>query len=56
MLVVCFDASINGKRLDTPLFNPLLVSIAVIIPLPLLADISFYLRYFQHSKILNDLL
>ncbi|BBI91896.1 CidB/LrgB family autolysis modulator [Serratia symbiotica] len=54
-LAVYFAARRLAQWLNTPLLNPLLVSIAVIIPLLLLADIS-YPRYFQGSKILNDLL
>ena len=53
-LAVYFAARWLARRLNMPLLNPLLVSMAVIIPL-LLSGIS-YERYFQGSRILNDLL
>lgn len=54
-LAVYFAARWLAHKLNMPLLNPLLVSMAVIIPLLLLTGIS-YERYFQGSKILNDLL
>jgi len=54
-LVVYFAARKLAQSLNMPLLNPLLVSMAVIIPLLLLTGIP-YERYFQGSKILNDLL
>lgn len=54
-LVVFYAARKLVQKLNMPLLNPLLVSMAVIIPLLLLAGIP-YERYFQGSKILNDLL
>lgn len=54
-LVVFYAARKLAQKLHMPLLNPLLVSMAVIIPLLLLTDIP-YERYFQGSKILNDLL
>lgn len=54
-LLVFFMARKLGQWLRMPLLNPLLVSIAVIIPLLLLTGTS-YERYFQGSKVLNELL
>ena len=54
-LAVYFAARWLARKLNMPLLNPLLVSMAVIIPLLLLSGIS-YERYFQGSRILNDLL
>lgn len=54
-LAVYFAARWLARKLNMPLLNPLLVSMAVIIPLLLLTGIP-YERYFQGSKILNDLL
>ncbi|MFV9067162.1 CidB/LrgB family autolysis modulator [Serratia fonticola] len=54
-LVVFYAARKLAQKLHMPLLNPLLVSMAVIIPLLLLTGIP-YERYFQGSKILNDLL
>lgn len=54
-LAVYFGARWLARKLNMPLLNPLLVSMAVIIPLLLLTGIP-YERYFQGSKILNDLL
>jgi predicted murein hydrolase (TIGR00659 family) len=54
-LVVFYGARKLAQKLNMPLLNPLLVSMAVIIPLLLLTGIP-YERYFQGSKILNDLL
>jgi predicted murein hydrolase (TIGR00659 family) len=54
-LVVFYGARKLAQKLHMPLLNPLLVSMAVIIPLLLLTGIP-YERYFQGSKILNDLL
>ncbi len=54
-LVVFFGARRLGSWLKTPLLNPLLVSMAVIIPLLVLSGIG-YERYFSGSKVLNDLL
>lgn len=54
-LVVFYAARKLAQKLNIPLLNPLLVSMAVIIPLLLLTGIP-YERYFQGSKILNDLL
>ncbi|WON78124.1 CidB/LrgB family autolysis modulator [Serratia sp. UGAL515B_01] len=54
-LLVFFAAQKLAQRLNTPLLNPLLVSMAVIIPLLLLTGTP-YENYFQGSKILNQLL
>ncbi|AYM89646.1 CidB/LrgB family autolysis modulator [Serratia sp. 3ACOL1] len=54
-LMVFYAARKLAQKLHMPLLNPLLVSMAVIIPLLLLTGIP-YERYFQGSKILNDLL
>lgn len=54
-LMVFFAARKLSQWLKMPLLNPLLVSMAVIIPLLLLTKTP-YERYFQGSKILNDLL
>jgi predicted murein hydrolase (TIGR00659 family) len=53
-LLVFFAARKLSQRLKQPLLNPLLISMAVIIPLLLLTHTP-YLHYFQGSKILNDL-
>lgn len=54
-LLVFFVSRKLAQRLNMPLLNPLLVSMAVIISLLLLTGIP-YEHYFQGSKILNDLL
>ena len=54
-LIVFFLARKLAARFKFPLLNPLLVAMVVIIPFLLLSGIS-YDRYFQGSKILNDLL
>ncbi|MDV7021851.1 CidB/LrgB family autolysis modulator [Atlantibacter subterraneus] len=54
-LVVFFAARKLAAKLKTPLLNPLLVSMVVIIPL-LVFTHTPYEHYFQGSKILNDLL
>ncbi|WNN47371.1 CidB/LrgB family autolysis modulator [Siccibacter colletis] len=54
-LIVFFAARRLAARVKMPLLNPLLVSMAVIIPLLLVTGVS-YERYFAGSKILNDLL
>lgn len=54
-LIVFFAARRLAARLKMPLLNPLLVSMAVIIPLLLITGVS-YERYFSGSKILNELL
>jgi len=54
-LMVFFAARRLAARVKMPLLNPLLVSMAVIIPLLLVTGVS-YERYFAGSKILNDLL
>ncbi|MEN3751979.1 CidB/LrgB family autolysis modulator [Mangrovibacter yixingensis] len=52
-LVVFFAARKLGSVVKTPLLNPLLVSMVVIIPFLLLTGIK-YQHYFQGSKMLND--
>ncbi|MEY8713585.1 CidB/LrgB family autolysis modulator [Mangrovibacter phragmitis] len=52
-LVVFFAARKLGTVVKTPLLNPLLVSMVVIIPFLLLTGIK-YQHYFQGSKMLND--
>lgn len=54
-LVVFFAARKLAAKLKTPLLNPLLVSMVVIIPL-LVFTHTPYDHYFQGSRILNDLL
>lgn len=54
-LIVFFIARKLAQTLKMPLLNPLLVSMAIIIPFLLLAHIP-YEDYFQGSKILNDFL
>ncbi|EOI5726832.1 CidB/LrgB family autolysis modulator [Cronobacter malonaticus] len=54
-LLVFFAARKLAARLKSPLLNPLLVCMVVLIPLLMLAHIP-YERYFQGSRILNDLL
>lgn len=54
-LLVFFAACKLAQWLNMPLLNPLLVSMAVIIPFLLLTGIP-YKHYFQGSKILNDFL
>lgn len=54
-LAVFFAARQLATRVRIALLNPLLVSMVVIIPFLLLTGIP-YERYFQGSKILNDLL
>ena len=54
-LIVFFLARMLAARFKFPLLNPLLVAMVVLIPFLLITGIS-YERYFQGSKILNDLL
>ncbi|MBS0846888.1 CidB/LrgB family autolysis modulator [Citrobacter sp. JGM124] len=54
-LVAFFAARKLSVRFKTPLLNPLLVSMVVIIPFLLLTRIP-YEDYFQGSEVLNDLL
>lgn len=54
-LVTFFLARQIGKRFKTPILNPLLVSMIVIIPI-LVFTHTPYEHYFQGSKVLNDLL
>jgi predicted murein hydrolase (TIGR00659 family) len=54
-LAVFFAARKLAARFKLALLNPLLIAMVVIIPFLLLTGIS-YDRYFQGSKILNDLL
>ncbi|AHG21834.1 hypothetical protein Z042_21105 [Chania multitudinisentens RB-25] len=54
-LVVFYGARKLAQWLNMPLLNPLLVSMAIIIPFLLLTGIP-YPCYFQGSKVLNDLL
>lgn len=54
-LAVFFAARWLASRVRMPLLNPLLVSMAVLIPFLLITGIPFG-RYFAGSKILNDLL
>jgi len=54
-VAVFFAARKLAVRLKFPLLNPLLVAMVVIIPFLLLTGIP-YAKYFQGSKILNDLL
>ena len=54
-VAVFFAARKLAVRLKFPLLNPLLVAMVVIIPLLLLTGIP-YAKYFQGSKVLNDLL
>lgn len=54
-LVVFFAARKLGSIIKTPLLNPLLVSMVVLIPFLMVTGIQ-YDHYFQGSKILNDLL
>lgn len=54
-LAVFFLARRLAARFKFPLLNPLLVAMVVLIPFLLITGIS-YERYFQGSKILNDLL
>lgn len=54
-LVVFFVMRKLAMKLKHPLLNPLLASMLIIIPLLMLFDLS-YQRYFQGSRILNDLL
>ncbi|ELY2683569.1 CidB/LrgB family autolysis modulator [Cronobacter sakazakii] len=54
-LLVFFAARKLAARLKSPLLNPLLVCMVVLIPFLMLAHIP-YERYFQGSRILNDLL
>ncbi len=54
-LLVFFAMRRLALKLKFPLLNPLLTSMAVIIPLLLITHIP-YARYFSGSKILNDLL
>ncbi|EPN3237736.1 CidB/LrgB family autolysis modulator [Cronobacter sakazakii] len=54
-LLVFFAARKLDARLKSPLLNPLLVCMVVLIPFLMLAHIP-YERYFQGSRILNDLL
>ncbi|AKE95374.1 CidB/LrgB family autolysis modulator [Cronobacter sakazakii] len=54
-LLVFFAARKLAARLKSPLLNPLLVCMVVLIPFLMLSHIP-YERYFQGSRILNDLL
>lgn len=54
-LLVFFAARILAAKVKISLVNPLLVSMAVIIPLLLLIQMP-YARYFQGSSLLNQLL
>ncbi|WP_105572732.1 CidB/LrgB family autolysis modulator [Cronobacter sakazakii] len=54
-LLVFFAARKLAARFKSPLLNPLLVCMVVLIPFLMLAHIP-YERYFQGSRILNDLL
>ncbi|NIY46117.1 CidB/LrgB family autolysis modulator [Cedecea colo] len=54
-LLVFFGARKLGGRLKSPLLNPLLVSMVVIIPLLVFTGTP-YEHYFKGSKVLNDLL
>ncbi|MDF7680737.1 CidB/LrgB family autolysis modulator [Enterobacteriaceae bacterium ESL0689] len=54
-LIVFFLARKLAARIKFPLLNPLLVAMVTIIPFLLISGIP-YARYFQGSKILNDLL
>lgn len=54
-LLVFFGARKLGARFKSPLLNPLLVSMVVIIPLLIFTGTS-YDSYFKGSKVLNDLL
>lgn len=54
-LLVFFSARKLARWINMPLFNPMIISITVIIPFLLLMGIP-YEQYFQGSEILNDLL
>ncbi|AYA40762.1 CidB/LrgB family autolysis modulator [Xenorhabdus nematophila] len=54
-LIVFYLTKKLSLRLRLPIFNPLLISIAVIIPLLLMTNTP-YDHYFAGSRILNDLL
>lgn len=54
-LAVFFGARRLGARVKSPVLNPLLVSMVIIIPVLMLTHTP-YAHYFQGSKILNDLL
>jgi len=54
-LAVFFAARLLAAKVKISLINPLLISMAVIIPLLLLINMP-YARYFQGSEILNHLL
>lgn len=54
-LAVFFAARRLGRWFKTPLLNPLLVSMVIIIPV-LLVTHTAYEHYFAGSKVLNDLL
>ncbi|WFQ81093.1 CidB/LrgB family autolysis modulator [Xenorhabdus sp. SF857] len=54
-LIVFYGAKKLSVRLKLPIFNPLLISMAVIIPLLLLTHTP-YKHYFAGSRILNDVL
>lgn len=54
-LLVFFGTRKLGARFKSPLLNPLLVSMVVIIPLLIFTGTS-YDSYFKGSKVLNDLL
>ena len=54
-LVVFFAARRLAMRFRSPLLNPLLIAMVVIIPFLTLTGIP-YARYFHGSKVLNDLL
>ncbi|WP_435927155.1 CidB/LrgB family autolysis modulator [Dryocola sp. BD613] len=54
-LLVFFGSRKLGRRFKTPLLNPLLVSMVVIIPLLVFTGTP-YEHYFKGSEVLNDLL
>lgn len=54
-LLVYFVVRRVGQRINTPLFNPLLISMLVLIAFLLVSHIS-YARYFNGSQALNSLL
>ncbi|WP_435952891.1 CidB/LrgB family autolysis modulator [Dryocola sp. BD626] len=54
-LLVFFGARRLGARFKSPLLNPLLVSMVVIIPILIFTGVS-YTSYFKGSEVLNDLL
>ncbi|MGM3176108.1 CidB/LrgB family autolysis modulator [Dickeya lacustris] len=54
-VLVFFGARALSRRLNSPLLNPLLVAMAVLIPFLLVSHIP-YARYFNGSQVLNSLL